>query len=79
MKSRLSVVGAVGAALWMAGCASKPAADARPPTASERGERAIQDPFRYKVDWDDTDVTGGDTGELDRKGLQRDLGHVLMP
>jgi hypothetical protein len=57
------------------GCAGAP----KEKTAQERQDEALRDPFRYKPDWKDSSVTGGDTADLDKDGLKRDLGHVLMP
>ena len=48
-------------------------------TASERLQRAERDPFHYSLDWSEADVSGGDTASLDREGLKRDLGNVIMP
>ena len=63
-----------------AGCAGKQGASTtRPLSAAERSDKALRDPFRYSPDWSDTDTGGSGTAELDRKGLQRDLGHVIMP
>ena len=67
-------------ALALAGCAAKQQGPTtRPATAAERGDRALRDPFHYSIDWSETDISGGDTANLDRKGLQRDLGNVIMP
>jgi hypothetical protein len=67
---------ACGMALLL-GCAAAP--KEKEMTARERQDEALRDPFRYKPDWKDTSVTGGDTADLDKDGLKRDLGHVLMP
>jgi hypothetical protein len=64
----------------LAGCASKQAGPTtRPATAAERTDRAERDPFHYSLDWSEADVSGGDTANLDREGLKRDLGNVIMP
>ena len=69
----------LGAGLLLAGCAGKgTSATTRPSTASERSDKALRDPFKYSPDWSDTDIAG-DTHKMDRKGLERDLGHVIMP
>jgi hypothetical protein len=63
----------------MAGCAARQQAPTtRPLTASERSDKALQDPFRYSPDFSDTEGGGG-TADLDHKGLRRDLGNVIMP
>jgi hypothetical protein len=69
----------LGAALLAAGCSNgKGSATTRPATAAERSDKALRDPFRYSPDWSDADV-GADDDKLDRRGLERDLGHVIMP
>jgi len=65
--------------LMLSACAKEPAAAGRQPTAQERQDRAMKDPFGYKPDWKDTDISRGGTAELDRDGLKKDLGHVIMP
>ena len=82
MITRLATLAACGAAVLLSlpGCAKKGGAPADgAPTAQERQDRALKDPFGYKPDWRDTDVTGGDANKLDKDGFQRDLGHVIMP
>lgn len=77
--SRSSLLG-LCAVLCIAGCAGRhDGPTTRPLTAAERSDKALRDPFRYSPDWSETDVGGGGTADLDRKGLQRDLGHVIMP
>lgn len=70
---------AVFITVWLlvvtSGCESGP----KQKTAQERQDEAMRDPFRYKPDWSDSSVTGGDDRTLDKDGLKRDLGHVLMP
>ena len=71
--------------LTLSACAGKGGADAkRPETAQERQDRAMKDPFGYKPDWSDTSVGGRGSGsrgvaDLDKDGLKKDLGHVIMP
>jgi hypothetical protein len=77
-KGRRAVALAVcGFALLLGGCAGAPREKEK--SARERQDEALRDPFRYKPDWKDSSVTGGDTADLDKDGLKRDLGHVLMP
>jgi hypothetical protein len=64
-----------GVALLLIGCAKSE----RKPTAHQRQEEAMRDPFRYKPDWSGTDVSGGNMGEIDKEGLKRDLKNVLDP
>jgi hypothetical protein len=64
----------------LAGCAAKQnGPTTRPLTAAERSDKAMRDPFGYSPDFSDTDSGGGGTADLDRKGLNRDLGNVIMP
>ena len=81
MTARMILLAGCGLALLLtlSACAKKPAAAARQPTARERQDRAMKDPFGYKPDWSDTDVSRGGAAELDRDGLKKDLGHVIMP
>jgi hypothetical protein len=64
--------------LTLSACARKPASAARQPTAHERQDRAMKDPFGYKPDWTGTGVSGGGTGQLDKEGLRRDIDHVFI-
>ena len=70
-----------GLALFcLAGCAGKQAGPTtRPLTASERSDKAKQDPFGYSPDFSDTESDSERTTHVDRKGLKRDLENVLMP
>jgi len=59
------------------GCATEPAS--KPTTRTS--DAALQDPYGNwsKIDDDSsTDVSGGGTGNLDKKGLKRDLDHFLL-
>ena len=59
------------------GCATDPAS--KPTTRTS--DAALQDPYGNwsKIDDDNsTDVSGGGTGNLDKKGLKRDLDHFLL-
>ena len=81
MKHRLTLTAACGFALFAsASCANKtPGPSPRPMTAQERQDRALKDPFGYKPDWSGTDVGGGRDADYKKDGIQRDLGHVIMP
>ena len=77
------IVGKTGAACGFAaflfvstGCASKKAAPQ--PTAQERQDRALKDPFGYKPNWNNTNVSGGGTADLDQDGLRKDLNNVFI-
>ena len=61
-------------------CASRDdkAPTTRPSSMRERQDAAMRDPFNYKPDMS-RDVSGGDTGHLDREGLKKDLNNVFNP
>lgn len=48
------------------------------PSAQERQEALLRDPFGYKTD-DKQDISGGQIHQLDRDALRKDLGNVLNP
>ena len=81
MTARMIALAGCGLAslLTLSACAKKPATADRPPTAQERQDRAMKDPFGYKPDWKGTNVSSGGVAELDKDGLKKDLGHVIMP
>ena len=62
------------------GCAAKDekGPTTRPTSMHERQDAALRDPFNYKPDMS-RDVSGGDTGHLDRDGLKKDLNNVFNP
>jgi hypothetical protein len=73
----LAVTTLAPALLLPLGCASEPAS--KPTTRTS--DAALQDPYGNwsKIDDDNsTDVSGGGTGNLDKKGLKRDLDHFLL-
>jgi hypothetical protein len=71
----IALAAACGFAVSCFGCAS----EAKKPTAQERQDRALKDPFGYKPEWNDTSVSGGGTADLDKDGLRKDLKNVLDP
>jgi hypothetical protein len=77
----IALTAACGFALFAsASCANKTSGPTtRPLTAQERQDRALKDPFGYKPDWRGTDVGGGRDADFKKDGIQRDLGHVIMP
>ena len=81
MTARMIVLAGCGLALLLtlSACAKKPAPPGRQPTAQERQDRAMKDPFGYKPDWRDTNISSGGVADLDKDGLKKDLGHVIMP
>lgn len=71
--------------LFLTGCESDEG-----PSARERQDAALKDPFNYNPDGDlmqqpgreevdPTDISGGGTGELNRKALKRDWDSVFNP
>ena len=71
------------AALCVAAAAGGCSSDKRQPSTQptsmrERQDAALRDPFGYKPDMS-RDVSGGDTGHLDREGLKKDLNNVFNP
>lgn len=77
---RLLPLGCLCVVAWAAGCAqdqhAKPTT--RPASASQRQDHAMRDPFNYRPDWHDTDISGGGTTDLDRQGLKRDVDNALL-
>jgi hypothetical protein len=59
----------------LAGCAEN---SGNQSNASRRADEAIRDPWGYQTS-PPTDITGGDTGHLDRDAMQRDVDHFLNP
>jgi hypothetical protein len=64
------------------GCAlltsSLACSDNRAPSAEQRQEELLRNPFGYKSD-DKQDISGGDIHRLDRDAMKKDLGNVLNP
>jgi hypothetical protein len=52
--------------------------DNRGPSAEQRQEELLRNPFGYKSD-DPQDVSGGEIHKLDRDAMKKDLGNVLNP
>jgi hypothetical protein len=61
------------------GCASDKHSATRPASASDRQEAALKDPFGYSPNMDESDISGGGIGDLDRKGMRKDIDDVLNP
>jgi len=68
------LAGVVSAGLLLAGCASS-----EQPTAQERQEKGLKDPFGYSPGGKNSDMTVSGHGELDKPGLKRDFDHVINP
>lgn len=72
--SILTMIGSSG------GCAGdKKPATTQPTKLSDRTDKALADPFGYSPSFDRTDISGGDLGSFDKKGMDRDLNSVLNP
>ena len=70
----------VWGALALGGCAgNKGKPTTQPATAAGPADKAMRDPFGYSPSWGEAEEIGSDDFKLDRKGLKRDLGHVIMP
>jgi hypothetical protein len=78
-------IGSVLSLAVLAGCESDEG-----PSARERQDAAMRDPFNYNPDEDlmktpakdevdPTDISGGGTGNLDKKALKRDWDSVFNP
>lgn len=79
LPSRLWGRGACGAAVLLAGLLLPGCGPSEQPTARERQDKALKDPFGYSPDNKNSDMTVGGRGELDKPGLKRDLDHVINP
>ena len=64
------------AGLLASGCGR---AGAEQPTARDRQDKAVKDPFGYSQDNKNSDMTVSGRGELDKPGLKRDFDHVINP
>ena len=66
----------------IAGCAdsNKKSPTTRPLTMRERQEQALRDPYGYNPRPEDIpSISGGDTGEFDKKAFKRDLDSFWNP
>lgn len=80
-----ALIGGLVVLALLSGCESEEG-----PSARERQEAAMRDPFSYNPDGDllqnpgreevdPTDISGGRTGELNKKALNRDWDSVFNP
>jgi hypothetical protein len=76
---RLSALFILIGMMLAAGCASKNGATTQPVSSRQRQDAALRDPFSYKPEMGEQDISGGDVGHLDRGGMRRDVDHVLNP
>jgi hypothetical protein len=77
MRFRIALI--LAGSLWMGGCAAKNGPSTRPGNTRQRQDAALRDPFEYKPDMGEQDISGGNVGNLDRGGMRRDMDHVLNP
>ena len=49
------------------------------PTAADRQDKALKDPFGYSPDLKNSDMTVSGHSDLDKQELKRDLDHVINP
>ena len=49
------------------------------PTAEDRQNKAIKDPFGYSPDLKNSDMTVSGHSEFDKQDLKRDVDHVINP
>jgi hypothetical protein len=76
---RLSLLLILAGTLFGAGCASSKEPTTRPANTRQRQDAALRDPFDYKPEMGEQDISGGNLGHLDRGGMRRDMDHVLNP
>ena len=70
----ISCLAAMTAMLCLAiGCAEE-----SNPKPTTRSSDALKDPFNYKPFDDDTGISGGGIGDLDKKALKKDWDHVWL-
>jgi hypothetical protein len=48
-------------------------------TTPDPSTEPMADPMNYKPNFDDTDISGGDTANFDSKAFKRDVNHVFNP
>ena len=51
----------------------------RRPTAQDRQDQAMRDPFGYSPNIGKPDISGGDIGTLDKDAMRKDLDNVFNP
>jgi hypothetical protein len=61
--------------IFVAGCAHTSG-----PSVRDRQDDALRDPMHYKMDTNEhNDISGGDTAELRKDALKKDINSVLNP
>lgn len=59
------------------GCAPDP--EKRPTSLRERQEAALRDPYGYKPQMENQDVSGGGLFEFDKEAMRKDVDRVFNP
>jgi hypothetical protein len=71
----LSCLGVVCAVLGLGlGCA-----DSKPVATSQPGDALLRDPFGYKPNFDEPNISGGDFSHFDKKAFKKDWDSVFNP
>ncbi len=65
---------AVVMALQLSGCGPS-----SQPTAQDRQDKALKDPFGYSPDLKNSDMTVSGHSDFDKQELKRDVDHVINP
>lgn len=74
----IALLAVVGGLACLAGCSSS-GSTTQPATLGERQERALQDPYGYTPDLQNSDMSVSGHGEFDKEGFNRDKDFVLNP
>ena len=64
---------------WLVGCSDNSTATTKPTSLRERQDAALKDPYGYKPDIDNRDVSGGGLLDYDKQGMKKDLNNVFNP
>ena len=68
-----------GSIFCIVGCSDNSTATTKPTSLRERQDAALKDPYGYKPDVDNRDVSGGGLFDLDKDGMKKDLNNVFNP
>ena len=80
MRSIASWLIASSVALMAIACAdNQKSPTTRPLTMEQRQQQLIADPFGYKTDTPNTDISGGDLTQFDKDAFKKDVDHVFNP
>ena len=70
----ISIVAWTAVTMYLSGCGS-----GNQPTAQERQDKAVKDPFGYSPDLKNSDMSVSGHSEFDKQDLKRDVDHVINP